>query len=267
MPRRVCGHFNPRSPCGERRADESLLPCRGHFNPRSPLRGATEGAKRARVHFEFPRSPRGSDHRRSQRCAGSTIQSALPGKDRLCRTFAGTSSYFQSALPLGSDIDQQASVHIFCIHPRSPCGERLQNQEPVRIAEISIRAPCERQRCGIWKRDVRRFQSALPLRGATQDRLVLNHQSNFNPRSPCGERQRHRVHVRLHPGISIRAPLAGSDRRAMEHYGWSIDISIRAPLAGSDRHTLVIGSAYSLFQSALPLRGATVLLGGGAVGR
>ena len=100
------------------------------------------------------------------------------------------------------------------------------------------------------------FQSALPLRGATSPWPWAGGSRDFNPRSPCGERpdgaqqHAHRGH------ISIRAPLAGSDRRA-RHQLPPVRISIRAPLAGSDTVTVATLSLMPVFQSALPLRGAT----------
>ena len=100
------------------------------------------------------------------------------------------------------------------------------------------------------------FQSTLPLRGATI------YPGSF-------------VH---HPGISIHAPLAGSDSTHAPQPG-VVAISIHAPLAGSDkwhpvdcpthshfnprspcgeRLLLVSPLSYiSSFQSTLPLRGAT----------
>ena len=76
-------------------------------------------------------------------------------------------------------------------NPRSPCGERL---------ELTARYI-----------PVMRFQSTLPLRGATC--------------SCC--------HASWHLQISIHAPLAGSDDWDMRT-GDSFSISIHAPLAGSD---------------------------------
>ena len=78
------------------------------------------------------------------------------------------------------------------------------------------------------------FQSALPLRGATSGRQQDERVRDFNPRSPCGERQRL------------------GHRRNDEHA-----ISIRAPLAGSDGQMAARGAEGARFQSALPLRGAT----------
>ena len=101
------------------------------------------------------------------------------------------------------------------------------------------------------------FQSTLPVRGATgvpcraphgmgisihaprAGSDLLSHQSlshvrNFNPRSPCGERRFRCLDSRGRAHISIHAPRAGSD---------VLDASI-------------VGTA-PIFQSTLPVRGAT----------
>ena len=103
----------------------------------------------------------------------------------------------------------------------------------------------------------------------------------FNPRSPCGERPPAYTAHQWEDGISIRAPLAGSDTVFLwclaalvqfqsalplrgatddsERRAGELGISIRAPLAGSDAGS----SAHmvsSRFQSALPLRGATATI-------
>ena len=170
-------------------------------------------------------------------------------------------SLFQSTLPLrGATLDVEARiVRERYFNPRSPCGERLNSDAAANAW---------------WT-----FQSTLPLRGATKvaderaaERINFNPRSpcgerpappfasarpcrHFNPRSPCGER---RVPVKASStatGISIHAPLAGSDavRQAIVD---RVGISIHAPLAGSDpagRPEI----RRARFQSTLPLRGAT----------
>ncbi len=79
-----------------------------------------------------------------------------------------------------------------------------------------------------------RFQSTLPVRGATK-------------RLPGQLRRR---------GISIHAPRAGSDTPWRSH-GASGKISIHAPRAGSDTLSLTAGDRVKVFQSTLPVRGAT----------
>ena len=126
-----------------------------------------------------------------------------------------------------------------------------------------------------------RFQSTLPVRGATRDYCKSKATAkDFNPRSPCGERQEQHRSNSLHRAISIHAPRAGSDPLAMLRELRAKRISIHAPRAGSDRrypfgshrnirisiHAPRAGSddsvfAYrykaGVFQSTLPVRGAT----------
>ena len=172
-----------------------------------------------------------------------------------------TSNISTHAPHAGSDSAIAASMSAFAFdfNPRSPCGERprwtrcagcgwnFNPRSPAGIDEASWlpiaphnnfnpSSPCGERPGGYDRKltfgDV--FQSALPLRGATQ---------------PSGTRASLSV-------ISIRAPLAGSDlqRRYGSRPG---GISIRAPLAGSDTDKIASWNNSSLFQSALPLRGAT----------
>ena len=102
----------------------------------------------------------------------------------------------------------------------------------------------------------------------------------FNPRSPCGERLRCSFQLLQAFSISIHAPRAGSDKgstldamplfisihapRAGSDKGSTLDamplfISIHAPRAGSDAlrsHSSFFGD---VFQSTLPVRGATII--------
>ena len=112
---------------------------------------------------------------------------------------------------------------------------------------------------------------------------VIPHTFYFNPRSPCGERQQHRRNPESICGISIHAPLAGSDM-SQPNKITDFNISIHAPLAGSDQRFFKNLSArfyfnprspcgerpdvsvdiryLILFQSTLPLRGATIDISG-----
>ena len=113
-----------------------------------------------------------------------------------------------------------------------------------------------------WHRKImamRRFQSTLPVRGATY-RHVPNHRpepyfnprspcgerpppwsclsgqrTDFNPRSPCGERPDNWRGGLTWVGISIHAPRAGSDKCFPRPRVVQVGISIHAPRAGSDR--------------------------------
>ena len=86
-----------------------------------------------------------------------------------------------------------------------------------------------------WLYQLIGFQSTLPVRGATWAVLQYFPQSDyFNPRSPCGERPLLEEALTSTTVISIHAPRAGSDA-----------LLISAP------------NQPGLFQSTLPVRGAT----------
>ena len=194
----LTNNFNPRSPYGERRRIYCNVRGRSNFNPRSPY-GERRGIAMvlevtATISIHAPLT--GSDHRR--------------------------------LFPAGRKID---------FNPRSPYGER-------RVSWAFLPR---------W----RGFQSTLPLRGATRaifrsmDQQMIsihapltgsdcssgwhtNRTTDFNPRSPYGERRCHHSSRRHDFLISIHAPLTGSD--------------------GADDNLFV---GWNRFQSTLPLRGAT----------
>ena len=189
--------FNPRSPCGERRQQDA--PCKGkiYFNPRSPC--GERPARNAGYHSgncDFnPRSPCGE--RRAALTQGYAVlrfQSTLPVRGATVHISQPSYTNIISihAPRAGSDYDFGKSniVEDISIHapragsdmhgragrspsrhfnPRSPCGERLahsncmasvirfQSTLPVRGATI---AKCLLQSPG-------QFQSTLPVRGAT----------------------------------------------------------------------------------------------------
>ena len=101
------------------------------------------------------------------------------------------------------------------------------------------------------------FQSTLPLRGATLniDNIFIPI-GNFNPHSPCGERLGHLGSLRALQMISIHTPLAGSDT---SHRLWWTQGNVfqsTLPLRGATI-LLAFASTRYTFQSTLPLRGAT----------
>ena len=101
------------------------------------------------------------------------------------------------------------------------------------------------------------FQSTLPMRGAT--RLILQfwkHKGDFNPHSPCGERPSSSPFLSIAVDISIHTPHAGSDAAYRKKY-YEENISIHTPHAGSDPYSCEQKQPLSIFQSTLPMRGAT----------
>ena len=215
------------------------------------------------------------------------FQSALPLRGATCtRPIRARNTFqFQSALPLRGATQMAArkvkrtEISIRAPLAGSDVGRDMQPVQP----SISIRAPLAGSDL-LYRRTASLaslFQSALPLRGATPlisvsfprwfyfnprspcgERPPYAHRrgianSYFNPRSPCGERRLgKRLEAAVAVGISIRAPLAGSDAHERGVSRSAPLISIRAPLAGSDS-AMASTEVVPLFQSALPLRGAT----------
>ena len=124
---------------------------------------------------------------------------------------------------------------------------------------LSIHAPRE----GSDRRRLRdrarsqQFQSTLPVGGATStDSSPPQRAAYFNPRSPWGERP---AGCALSGGcvpISIHAPRGGSDLRWPRLAAGRI-ISIHAPRGGSDPLFGQFGGQTQIFQSTLPVGGAT----------
>ena len=77
----------------------------------------------------------------------------------------------------------------------------------------------------------------------------------FNPRPPCGERFHWFYFVRSYTRVSIRAPLAGSDRRPTPQVRRAWSFNPRPP-CGERSHEVGKRWTASKFQSAPPLRGA-----------
>ena len=146
---------------------------------------------------------------------------------------------FQSTLPL-----RGATIHAVVV----AC-----------IRQISIHAPLAGSDFSAHYRGFfqKKFQSTLPLRGATPDRVQLAHlviisihaplagsdmtrprilisQSDFNPRSPCGERREFVVSNISSQQFQSTLPLRGATRWCDCRWPHSV-ISIHAPLAGSDK--------------------------------
>ena len=145
-------HFNPRSPRGERPDRPTGLPQTQRFQSTLPSRGATRGDPAdsdIAAHFN-PRSPRGERRRRiPRRPTCFRFQSTLPSRGATSSLLTGiTTPLFQSTLP-------------------SRGATRFLRRQYT-DADISIHAP---------------------LAGSDGDIAVDLHTiSNFNPRSPRGER-------------------------------------------------------------------------------
>ena len=124
------------------------------------------------------------------------------------------------------------------------------------------------------------FQSTLPVGGATRawaDRMLLEYISIHAPRGgsdllklrkkiqislfqstlPVGGATTLIAFVRAAVRISIHAPRGGSDCKSPEGRTGVASISIHAPRGGSDQGTGTTWQPSELFQSTLPVGGAT----------
>ncbi len=149
---------------------------------------------------------------------------------------------------------------LFNFYPRSPCGERPRKGFAMRWNTcISIHALlAESDFPPTWTLTTRKiFLSTLSLRRATAEiAKTSNADTNFYPRSPCGERPPRGGSCYLDNIISIHALLAESDH--YDNYNLHcVEISIHALLAESDFGPISAGFIGGLFLSTLSLRRAT----------
>ena len=144
------------------------------------------------------------------------------------------------ALCAGSDIwttsTRRTMPHF---NPRSPCGERpLIARCTVPENHFNPRSPCGERRVGWFCEGLDwRFQSTLPVRGATVPPPLQADPPTL--------------------GISIHAPRAGSDKASLLPSVNTGYFNPRSP-CGERPRTERSRRAASLFQSTLPVRGATV---------
>ena len=119
----------------------------------------------------------------------------------------------------GSDISVPAFATIWSyFNPRSLHGERHRFLNSSAVMPISIHAPCTGSDVHEPVEQHRpEFQSTLPARGATGESSSSEHRgtSNFNPRSPHGERPAIGDILPCPRRISIHAPRTGSDSLKM----------------------------------------------------
>ena len=169
-------HFNPRSPCGERRSAGISQGAPGAFQPTLPVWGATIRVipgKQDRPDFN-PRSPCGE--RRSPPGAprrNTGFQPTLPvwGATPPAHGMPGAALNFNPRSPCG-----ERPLYLIMIvlpkdfNPRSPCGERLTPQASWRKRwRISTHAPRVGSdvRYPLFIVTAAPFQPTLPVWGAT----------------------------------------------------------------------------------------------------
>ena len=214
--------FNPRSPCGERpRLAPQSSPAPKIFQSTLPVWGATglidANVSSLKISIHAPRV--GSDPFTVEVCAISRI--------------------FQSTLPVWGATRYSRGNQFWAI---------FQSTLPVWGATSSscLTSPAEET-----------FQSTLPVWGATRfSSILLPYSSDFNPRSPCGERRACYGPPGCGGSISIHAPRVGSDSPRRIRSWIPSYFNPRSP-CGERRSYLSGDTRWLEFQSTLPVWGAT----------
>ena len=122
-----------------------------------------------------------------------SIHALLAESDAWWRQTPRTRRYFNPRSPCGERLSPGPPASLLPnFNPRSPCGERQVPHLPrVWFAVISIHALLAESdvRQGGFVEIIPEFQSTLSLRRATRAMIsTCSPDTDFNPRSPCGER-------------------------------------------------------------------------------
>ena len=189
-------NFNPRSPCGERLLRSQSFDLAALISIHAPRVGSDTriGAPppaRLKISIHAPRVGSDSRHLHHHQPGHISIHAPRVGSDSLPLRLAVRLQISIHAPRVGSDNrNQVTSVKTGNFNPRSPCGERLgaignvldsalfQSTLPVwgatEVITINFKTFL--------------FQSTLPVWGATWNHIFTVSDTDFNPRSPCGER-------------------------------------------------------------------------------
>ena len=256
-------HFNPRSPWGERPWKQYCESVGLVFQSTLPVGGATGVVaicnQIGQISIHAPRG--GSDLPQGHQArTNRNFNPRSPWGERppaCCSGCAGT--HFNPRSPWGERPDTApASLHARNFNPRSPWGER------------QIHGDCTRKTL--------RFQSTLPVGGATkhdrqcriQFRISIHAPRGgsdekltpslklikyFNPRSPWGERQNHKMWYNPLKGFQSTLPVGGATMGEIDKMFIGIFQST-LPVGGATV-LLNLSAQLTQFQSTLPVGGAT----------
>ncbi len=169
---------------------------------------------------------------------------------------------FQSTFPVWgtTSLITSYSTPSIDFNPRSPCGERLGRwTRYTATKKISIHVP----RVGndaINLRQLTQVQISIHVPRVGNDDFAFAFcflLTNFNPRSPCGERP---SRTALKPSplfISIHVPRVGNDHKWYISGIFAIIISIHVPRVGNDNNHKTEQPNLNKFQSTFPVWGTT----------
>ena len=196
--RRSSSHFNPRAPCGARRAGTRSDRAAYHISTHAPLAGrdtARHPPTCSASNFN-PRAPCGARPRRwmilPYRALIST-HAPLAGRDNTFHPLFCVCHYFNPRAPCGArrHRGQGRGVGQY-FNPRAPCGARLLTCiASATRSHFNPRAPCgARPRPAKLHQSCRGISTHAPLAGRDMARWLWRRCiSHFNPRAPCGARQ------------------------------------------------------------------------------
>ena len=236
------------------------------FQSTLPIRGATLAVEKTvpRPRFQSTLPIRGATLRAEAARRRAGFQSTLPIRGATVRHRAVVDLCVISIHAPHTGSDQGHSVVEFTytyFNPRSPYGERPCATWQARgTTNFNPRSPYgERRTYGIFYTSDERFQSTLPIRGATSCRSPVRKLSEFQSTLPIRGATRPVAQVLLGEGISIHAPHTGSDRAAPHTKPMANYFNPRSPYG--ERLGKEALSPWTLaFQSTLPIRGATARL-------
>ena len=235
------------------------------FQSTLPLRGATRIPKELwdnyRISIHVPLAGSDSFGKRISACRMISIHVPLAGSDKPLDPPAPPTRNFNPRSPCGERPDS---------HTVTASGSIFQSTFPLRgatfpvavwryAADISIHVPLAGSDIVHQFGFVDRLISIhAPLAGSDpRTRPSSTRTTYFNPHSPCGERRGEGVGDGERDLISIHAPLAGSDQCHKPMAPCLHDFNPRSPC----RERLfrrIRARPVCVFQSTLPLRGATV---------
>ena len=169
-----------------------------------------------------------------------SIHAPRVGSDSITHTALQQGHRFQSTLPVwGATIVVVRCYVVTCISIHAP-----------RVGSDPMYRRCPSQ-------DSRRFQSTLPVWGATRSSTAaVPSASDFNPRSPCGERHVMPYYPEERAVFQSTLPVWGATCLGCPCLLFNL-ISIHAPRVGSDLVAADYGAPTTRFQSTLPVWGAT----------
>ena len=185
------------------------------------------------------------------------------GERHAVTVFVCRSSIFQSTLPMRgatfSNHNQYLQMDYF--NPHSPCGERqLYCQfQTFRRTDFNPHSPCgERLRAGILFRETSLISIHTPHAGSDKDLLNFENPGYISIHTPHAGSDKIGNFIYKSNFISIHTPHAGSDSIPARKWLAIWDFNPHSP-CGERPIILSFTLTVSLFQSTLPMRGATIL--------